>query len=139
MGSFVRGATDTLIGSVRGDIRESSNIELWINTFNETFRHNKEDFSFISVVDGETHIGYQLTQEESLSCCEDYISIQVRWTDSGGNVGATKRKLIAVDSSEWDSIIPVTPSADTDDEVIGVDRITEPEISTMIRTEDAKS
>lgn len=136
MGAFVRGATDTIIGTVDKDISGSSNIELWIDTFNETFKHNKDDLTFVSVVDGKTLVGYQMSQYESLSCCEDYISVQVRWTDSSGTVGATKRKLMAVDSSQWDNAIPLTPADDTDDDYLGIDRITEPEISTMITEED---
>lgn len=135
MGQFVRGSTDTIIGKIKGDISGSTNIELWINTFNEIFKHNKEELLFISVVDGYTFVGYKLTQIESLSCCEDYISVQVRWTDANGSVSATKRKLMAVDSAEWDSVIPRTPSEDTDTTICNVGRILENEISNMIRTE----
>ena len=135
MGDFVRGATDTIIGSVDGDISSSSNIELWIDTFNETFKHNRESLSFVSVSGGKTLIGYKLTQQESLSCCQDYIYVQVRWIDSGGNVGATKRKLLSVDNSEWNDIIPLTPSQDESGDLDNIERITEPEILAMITTE----
>ena len=143
MGDFVRGSTVTLIGAVNMDITDAQNIELWIDTFNETYKKNRNNFSFVSYADGRTLVGYQLTQEESLSCCEDYIAIQLRWTDSSGYVYGTKRKLLAVDSAEWDIEMPASPTNDdisfsgyyTNNYGDQIGRITEYDISAMIARE----
>lgn len=138
MGDFVRGETNTIIGTVNKDISSASNIEMWINTFNETFVKNKGEFAFTSVTGGKTIVGYKMSQEESLSCCEDYISVQLRWIMSDGTVGATKRKLLSIDSADWDNRIPSDVNSGSAYNQSGIDRITEPEISTMIATEDRK-
>lgn len=137
MGDFVRGETGMIIGTIDKDISSAKNIELWINTFGETFVHNKGELSFIAVDNGKTRVGYQMPQRESLSCCEDYIAVQLRWVLNDGTVGATKRKLLAIDRSDWDNLISQDPYAVYD--ACGIGRITEPEISTMIVTEDSKS
>lgn len=137
MGDFVRGETNTIIGTVDKDISSASNIELWINTFNETFVHNKGEFAFTSVTGGKTIVGYKMSQNESLSCCEDYISVQLRWIMNDGTVGATKRKLLSVDRSDWDNVMSADVNSGSAYDNSNIDRITEPEILTMIITEDS--
>lgn len=138
MGDFVRGETNTIIGTVNKDISAARNIEMWINTFNETFVRNKGEFAFTSVTGGKTIVGYKMSQEESLSCCEDYISVQLRWIMADGTVGATKRKLMSIDRADWDNRISSDVDSGSGYNQTGIDRISEPEIMTMIITEDNK-
>ena len=111
MGQFVRGSTDTIIGTVYKDISDASNIELWIDTFNEIFRRDMNHLT-IAVQDDKTYVGYKMTQKESLSCCEDYVVVQLRWTYEDGTVVSTQKEVVSVDSSVWDQEINTDPDAE---------------------------
>jgi len=137
MDEFVRGATSVLEVTVDQDISESTNIEMWIDTFNDVYKHEKDALKYVRVSNGVTTVGYQLTQYESLSCREDYISVQLRWTSDTGIVGATKKKYMVINDAEWEDRITLEPSDDEDDATyLGIDRIPERDILTMMNEQD---
>ena len=138
MDEFVRGTTSIIEITVDDDIRTSGNIEMWINTFNEVIRHERDDLTYVRFVDGVTKVGYKLTQKESLSCTEDYISVQLRWTSDTGNVEATKKKYMVINDADWDGRIGLEPDYDDDPTYEEITRITENEILNMIRTQDSQ-
>lgn len=134
MDEFVRGATNTITMTVDENISGSTNVELWIDTFSELIRRSKDALT-ISAANGKTTVSYKMTQYDSLACCEDYISVQLRWISSNGSVGATKKEYMRVIDAEWGEIIPINQGDTGDEGVFGVDRIEESEISTMLQNQ----
>lgn len=101
---IIQGVTETITATVNQDITNAANVELWINTFSQTFVKNKGDLD-LAALNGVTTVSYKLTQEESLSMCEDYVSLQLRWIFDDGTVDASDRQIIPVTRSEWQNAI----------------------------------
>lgn len=133
MNEFIRGTTDTITLVVDGDISNAANIELWIDTFSELIRRSKDSLT-ISASNGQTVVSYKMNQYDSLSCCEDYIAVQLRWIDNSGNVGAIKKEYIPVIDAEWGEAIPTEQGTYGDEAVFGVDRIPEDDILDMLQS-----